>query len=123
MVDHPGRPRLRADCLTMVTRRTTTQRGLGWHHQQQREALLARHRDGARCWWCGEPMYRDAVRNLDGESLAADHSHARAHGGTRADRLLHGLCNKSRGDGSRDDRRPALTRRCGGHAGNVLEWS
>jgi hypothetical protein len=28
--------------------------------------------------------------------------------GSVADRLLHGLCNKQRGDGSHDDQRPAL---------------
>lgn len=82
--------------------KTTTQRGLGWAHQKQREHLLRVHVDGSPCWWCGEPMYK-------AQSLAADHSHARAHGGTKADRLLHELCNKSRGDGSRDDKRPALT--------------
>ncbi|MFE3059112.1 hypothetical protein [Nocardia sp. NPDC059239] len=107
----------------MATRRTTTQKGLGWRHQQQRDALLARHRDGARCWWCDEPMYRDAARNVDGESLAADHSHARSQGGTKADRLLHGVCNKARGDGSRDHLRPALTRTRGGCPGNVLDWA
>ncbi|MFI6368912.1 hypothetical protein ACIBG0_40075 [Nocardia sp. NPDC050630] len=95
--------------------RTTTQRGLGWKHQQERDRLLAKHRDGERCWWCGEPM-------LKSQDLAADHTLARAKGGTRADRLLHALCNKQRGDGSRDDQRPALTRRSGGHAGNALEW-
>jgi hypothetical protein len=106
----------------MAARRTTTQKGLGWRHQQERAQLLARHRDGASCWWCGEPMYRKAARNVDGEVLAADHSKARAHGGTTADRLLHGVCNKQRGDGSRDHLRPALTRTAGGWAGNSLAW-
>jgi hypothetical protein len=105
-----------------MTRRTTTQKGLGWKHQQERARLLRVHRDGERCWWCGEPMYRDATLNHDGEVLAADHPEARANGGTRADRLLHGKCNKSRGDGSRDHLRPALTRAAGGHDGNALEW-
>ncbi len=67
-------------------------------------------------------MYRDAARNPDGGALAADHSHARAHGGTIADRLLHDLCNKARGDGSRDHQRPALVRMAGGHNGNALAW-
>ncbi|WP_306357442.1 MULTISPECIES: hypothetical protein [unclassified Nocardia] len=98
-----------------MARRTTTQKGLGWRHQQQRAALLARHRDGTPCWWCGEPMYRV-------QQLAADHTLSRAHGGTVADRLLHDLCNKERGDGSRDHLRPALTRRTGGHADNTLDW-
>jgi hypothetical protein len=56
------------------------------------------------------------------QALDADHSHARAHGGTRADRLLHAKCNKERGDGSRDHLRPALLRATGGHPGNVLAW-
>ncbi|MFB9705116.1 hypothetical protein ACFFRM_29280, partial [Rhodococcus aetherivorans] len=36
-------------------------------------------------------------------------SHARAHGGTVADRLLHSKCNSDRQDGSRDHERPAVT--------------
>lgn len=100
----------------MTARRTTTQKGLGWRHQQERDRLLAKHRDGERCWWCDEPM-------LKSQELAADHSIARAHGGTKADRLLHGLCNKQRGDGSRDGERPALARHRGGWPGNSLAWS
>lgn len=88
--------------------KTTTERGLGWEHQRKREALLAVHRDGAPCWWCSRPMYRDKTRNFDGQALAADHIQARANGGTTAGRLLHGSCNSSRGDGSRDALRPAL---------------
>ena len=105
-----------------MSRRTTTQKGLGWKHQQERARLLQQHRDGERCWWCGKPMYRDADRNDDGEALAADHALARAHGGKRAERLLHGICNKQRGDGSRDHLRPALVEQAGGHAGNALDW-
>lgn len=67
-------------------------------------------------------MYRDAGRNVDGDVLAADHSTSLAHGGTRADRLLHGRCNKARGAGDRDHERPALVRTRGGHSGNVLPW-
>lgn len=93
-------------------------RGLGTTHEHQRTRLLANHVDGAHCWWCDKPMYRERTRNWDynpespdraSGSLAADHSRARANGGTRADRLLHGICNKQRGDGSRDHLRPALT--------------
>lgn len=98
--------------------KTTTDRGLGWTHQKQREQLLRAHVDGTPCWWCDRPMYRDRTRNWDYDptstdaasgSLAADHSQARAHGGTHADRLLHGRCNKQRQDGSRDHLRPAIT--------------
>lgn len=80
---------------------TTTEKGLGWRHQQQRERLLRMHRDGDACWWCGEPMYRS-------QSLDADHEDARAHGGSVATRLLHSGCNRSRKDGARDDQRPAM---------------
>ena len=63
-------------------------------------------------------MYKQPQRNWDynpnsndpgNGALAADHTLARAHGGTRTDRLLHGICNKERGDGSRDHLRPAVT--------------
>ncbi len=42
------------------------------------------------------------------QKLDADHSIARSKGGTKADRLLHMHCNRSRQDGSRDHLRPAL---------------
>lgn len=95
-------------------------RGLGYQHRKVREGLLRRHVDGSPCWWCGRPMYRDPKRNFDYDpasldpgngALAADHTHARAHGGRKADRLLHGRCNKERGAGQRDAQRPAITGR------------
>lgn len=89
--------------------KTTTQKGLGWAHQKQRERLLSQHVDGTCCWWCDRPMYEARELNWDREALAADHSLARVNGGTKADRLLHGKCNKARGDGSRDHTRPAAT--------------
>lgn len=100
--------------------RTTTEKGLGWQHQKARNYLMSRHRDGTACWWCGQPMYRDKVRNWDGESLAADHTLARANGGTHADRLLHGICNKQRQDGHNDHQRPALAGQPA--AGNTMDW-
>jgi hypothetical protein len=54
-------------------------------------------------------MFKDNPRNWDHKKLAADHTIPRSMGGKRADRLLHSLCNKQRGDGRRDDQRPALT--------------
>ncbi|MDO5663405.1 MAG: hypothetical protein Q4G40_11970 [Brachybacterium sp.] len=89
---------------------TTHQRGYGWAHRQGRDALLAQHQDGAPCWWCGQAMYRDGSLNFDGRALNADHVQALASGGrgTKAGRLLHDRCNKERGDGSRDHRRPTL---------------
>lgn len=93
-------------------RKTTTQKGLGWRHQQQREKLLRNHKDGDPCWWCGKPMYKNKNQNWDGYSLAADHTVARAHGGRKADRLLHHTCNSTRGAGGAevDDLRPAALR-------------
>lgn len=55
-------------------------------------------------------MYRDKNKNFDGLPLAADHTHARAYGGKKADRLLHFSCNSSRGQGDRDTTRPAALR-------------
>lgn len=78
--------------------KSTTQRGLGWDHQKQRERLLRLHVDGSPCAWCGQPMWRDT------QELDADHEQARSLGGTRADRLLHASCNRQRGDGTRDNK-------------------
>ena len=89
----------------------STARGLGHDHQQHRERLLLRHVDGSLCYWCGRKMFREPKRNPDGRTLHADHSHSRAQYGTSGnapDRLLHGSCNESRGDGTHDHLRPAL---------------
>jgi hypothetical protein len=108
--------------------RSAHRRGLGHRHRKVREALLRRHVDGTPCWWCGQPMFRDPARNFDynpdsrdpgNGALAADHTHARTHGGITADRLLHGICNKERGDGRRDHLRPAVTGRPVGAAVTV----
>ena len=98
----------------MARTKTTTQRGLGWRHQQDRDRLLRNHIDGTPCWWCNQPMYRNPENNWDAKALAADHSKSRAfHGtnGNHADRPLHDTCNKQRGNGSRDHQRPAITGR------------
>lgn len=108
--------------MPTAKQRNTTQRGLGWKHQKQRARLLARHVDGTPCWWCGKPMYRNAAHNWDRNALHGDHTKARSAGGTTTDRLLHDVCNKRRGDGSRDSERPALLTRRGGHAANSLNW-
>jgi hypothetical protein len=105
--------------MAMTTaRRKTTERGLGWRHQQARNALLRKHTDGAPCAWDGRPMYRDRTKNWDynpnsnnpnSGALQADHSTiTRAEAIRRGvpiplpDRLLHGECNRQRGDGSND---------------------
>jgi hypothetical protein len=69
-------------------------------------------------------MYRDPSRNWDYDEaavkggdrtsgvLCADHERPRSMYGTsgnQANRLLHRTCNQQRGDGSRDDQRPALS--------------
>lgn len=93
--------------------KTTTQKGYNGDHQANRRNLLNRHVDGKPCWWCGKPMYRDAKRNWDGFPLEAHHSKSLAvHGrkGNRADMLLHKKCNIDCGDGTHNERRPALTR-------------
>ncbi|QDF19683.1 HNH endonuclease [Corynebacterium phage Dina] len=107
---------VRHSCLKEVdmakSTKTTTERGLGWDHQQQRARLLKLHVDGTPCWWCGEPMYRS-------QALDADHIQARGNGGRKADRLLHASCNRSRQKGERDDQRPALRRL---PAARVFHW-
>jgi hypothetical protein len=94
---------------------TTTQRGYGHDHQENRQRLLGRHVDGRACWWCGRPMYRDKTRNWDGHPLEAHHTKSLArHGRTsrnRADALLHKTCNIQCGDGTHDDQRPTNQQR------------
>lgn len=87
----------------------TTEKGLGWRHQKERERLLRALVDGSPCYWCTHPLHREPGRNWDGHPLEADHSHARSQGGTVADRLLHKWCNASRQDGRNDHLRPAVT--------------
>ncbi len=93
---------------SLSSKANTTDRGLGWQHQRDAERLRRNHIDGTPCWWCGMPMFKPPrlERNWDRKQLAADHSQARAFGGKRADRLLHGDCNSQRGDGRRDAARP-----------------
>lgn len=85
-------------------RRTTTQRGLGYGHKQNKLRLLRAHVDGTPCWWCGEPMFKE-------QGLQPDHEIPRSQGGVLANRLLHSWCNNQRQDGARDHLRPALTGR------------
>lgn len=86
--------------------KSTTERGYGWKHQQQRERLLRKHRDGAPCSHCGKPMYRDPARNFDGAPLEAQHADALANHADKqraplASELMHRFCNRSLGDGTR----------------------
>lgn len=112
-------------------KRSTTEKGLGWTHQQERDALLRAHRDGDICWWCGLPMYKTQQLHADHSVTRAEHRRRGLPGRPKADRLLHGLnqdgirCNQSRGDGSRDHLRPAITHHAASspHSpGNSLTW-
>lgn len=80
---------------TRKRQRTTTQKGLGWDHQQNRKRLLKALVDGTPCEYCGRPMFKT-------QELDADHELARNHGGRKANRLLHASCNRRRKDGSND---------------------
>lgn len=68
-------------------------------------------RDRRRNWdYNPHAMRSDGKPDIASGSLAGDHTRPRAtHRNTHADRLLHGTCNKQRGDGTRDHLRPALT--------------
>ncbi|MGQ9348937.1 hypothetical protein [Mycolicibacterium gilvum] len=99
-----------------ATKRNTTERGLGWRHQQAVAALKRRHQDGSPCDWCGKPMYLDPTRNWDynakvaysgvlqGDHGAMTRAQAIRQGVTipLPDRLLHRKCNQQRGDGVND---------------------
>lgn len=70
---------------------TTTERGLGWRHQQERAALLAKLIPGQPCPLCGYPMYHPEQR------LDLDHHIPRALGGEGPRRLVHARCNRRAG--------------------------
>lgn len=59
--------------------------------------------------WDYDPDARrsDGKPDLTSGVLHGEHSDGK-DGNALPDKLLHGLCNKRRGDGSRDDERPAL---------------
>lgn len=107
-----------------TTRRTTTERHLGWPHQQDKRRLMAAHKDGTPCpclelndcgpaCICrplgqGQPMHKNPALNPDALPLEADHTQSRSQGGRRADRLLLATCNRSRGDGTRTAEAPTI---------------
>lgn len=79
---------------------STTGRGYGYQHQQDRRRLLANHRDGTPCDWCDQPMYRDPQKNFDHAALEADHTESlKLHGPSHADRLRHRRCNRQAREG------------------------
>lgn len=83
---------------------TTTQRGLGWKHRQERAALLPLAYWTA-CPLCGRVM-------LPTEPLDLDHRVPRALGGqTGQGQITHRYCNRSQGEQIRRLRRQALARR------------
>lgn len=95
-------------------------RGYDEAHRNQARRLLAVHHDGTLCWWCALPMFRDRTKNPDYDPQATrrdgkpDTTSGQLHAdhgdgpNKPANRLLHEICNKQRGDGSRDHERPAL---------------
>lgn len=106
-----------------MAKKTTTEKGLGWHHQQAVEELKRKHVDGSACEapWCGRPMWLDPKLNYDYDKsapkrrgngvLQGDHSKiSRAESLRRGekplppDRLLHAECNRMRGEGLNDHR-------------------
>ena len=113
---------LPTDTPPMKREPTQKEKGLGHEHRKNRTHMLNAHIDGTPCWWCGLGMYREPSRNHDGLPLHADHSHSRANRGTRADRFLHDLCNKSRGNGSRDETPARPTYTAPTPAGNAMDW-
>ena len=104
----------------MAAKKTTTERGLGWHHRQAVANLKKRHKDGSPCEWCGRPMWLDPTKNWDFDPdpeapkrgngvLQGDHSKmSRSEAIKRGekvlppDRLLHAACNIQRGAGLND---------------------
>ena len=96
----------------------TTEKGLGWHHQQAAQALKRKHKDGSPCDWCGRPRWLEPTRNWDYDPqkptrgngvLQADHSGMSRSEALRRgvpvpppDRLLHAECNRQRGAGGND---------------------
>jgi hypothetical protein len=97
---------------------STTARGLGHRHQVAVDRLLSAHPDGKTCPWCGRPMWKNRTRNWDYQAgstnpasgkLQGDHSGMSRSEALRRglpiplpDRLLHGECNRQRGDGAND---------------------
>ncbi|WP_433415054.1 HNH endonuclease [Microtetraspora malaysiensis] len=82
----------RCAALREQARGTTTERGLGWQHQQAAAQVLA-HADI--CMICGLPPTSD-------DPLTAGHVVARVHGGqSTIDNLQpeHRSCNSSKGAG------------------------
>lgn len=101
---------------------TTNQAGLGWPHRRRVEQLFASLPPVGDplnpCDWCGRPRHKDRTKNWDyspastnptSGQLQGDHSKmSRSECIERGlpiplpDRLLHGDCNRARGDGSND---------------------
>lgn len=100
--------------------KTTTEKGLGWRHEQAVEYLRMVHRDGSPCDWCGREMWLDDSKNYDFDKsdpekrgngrLQGDHSKKSRKESLKAgekvlppDRLLHAECNRIRGAGMNDE--------------------
>lgn len=124
--------------MTTARRKTTHEKGLGWRHRQAVDALKRRHQDGSPCDWCGRPMYLDRTRNHDYQpdstnptsgTLQGDHSvMTRSEAMRRGvpiplpDRLLHGECNRQRGDGHNDHLAHAANNRVADPEHLAMAW-
>jgi hypothetical protein len=75
----------------LMPKPTTTERGLGWEHQQARALALAKLKPGTPCPYCSQGMYRD-------QALDLDHQVPRVYGGAKGPRrLAHATCNRRDG--------------------------
>jgi 5-methylcytosine-specific restriction endonuclease McrA len=79
-------------CAPRRSHKTSTERGMGIEHQRRRAELLPKAY-GTSCPLCGRVMLRGQVLHLD-------HTVPRSKGGTVGDRIVHGPCNVSRGNGT-----------------------
>lgn len=97
---------------------TTTEKGLGWRHEQAVDDLFVALPDGSPCPWCARPRWKDRTRNHDYKPNSTNPASGKLQGDHSAmsrseclrrglpipppDRLLHQECNRQRGDGSND---------------------
>lgn len=111
--------------VTTKAKLSTTAKGLGHRHRVAVERLRDALSDGSACPWCRKPRWLERRRNWDFDEestnpasgvLQGDHSGMSRSEALRRgvpialpDRLLHGECNRQRGDGRADWMAPAAT--------------
>jgi hypothetical protein len=100
----------------MRARLTTTQRGLGNAHQQERRRQIAALLPGAPCPRCGLPMYATPAQASRAAMppklwhLDLDDYPGRIYGGPQIKRLAHRYCNRRAGQRIATARRTARRR-------------